>query len=375
LRYPVSCYINMNTTDVPVFENLGFDSERYIELQKNEILERLTRVNNGKLYLEIGGKLLEDPHASRVLPGFYLDTKIKILQRLETPFDIVYCLIYGDILKNRQLNNQKEGYIESAINTIKKLQDIFGVKPYIVINNIQDENNPLLLEAKQKLESISDHVYLRYHIEGYPNDTQRILSNDGYGKDEEIPVQNKLVIVTGAASNSGKMSTCFGMIYFDHLRGLNSGYAKYETFPVWNLPLEHPINLAYEAATADIGDKNIIDEYHQNEYNEVSVNYNRDIDAFVILKKLASDLLPPDNMLNNYKSPTDMGMNHVKEAITNDEIICVASLNEIQRREAWYQEVIDNGFGEDSWVTACQELEKKALEYIQSKGYNPTLHL
>jgi len=365
----------MNTTDVPVFENLGFDSERYIELQKNEILERLGKVKNGKLYVEIGGKLLEDPHASRVLPGFYLDTKIKILQKLETPFDIVYCLIYGDILKNRQLNNQREEYIDTAINTIKKLQDIFGVKPYIVINNIQEENNPLFVEAKKKLESISDHVYLRYHIDGYPNDTQRILSNDGYGKDEEIPVQNKLVIVTGAASNSGKMSTCFGMIYFDHLRGLNSGYAKYETFPVWNLPLEHPINLAYEAATADIGDKNIIDEYHRKEYNEVSVNYNRDIDAFVILKKLALDLLPPDNMLNNYKSPTDMGINHVKESITNDEIVCVASLNEIQRRESWYQEVIDNGYGEDSWVTACQELEKKALAYIKAKGYNPTLHL
>ena len=365
----------MNTTEVPLFKSFGFDSEKYIELQKIDVLKRLEKVTNGKLYLEVGGKLLEDPHAARVLPGFQLDTKTKILQRLDTPFDIVYCLIYGDIIKNRQLNNQKEEYIDTAITTIKKMEEIFGVKPYVVINNIPEQTDSLFVKGKEKLETICEHIYLRYHIDGYPNDTQRILSSDGYGKDEEIPVQNKLVIVTGAASNSGKMSTCFGMIYFDHLNGLNSGYAKYETFPVWNLPLEHPINLAYEAATADIGDRNIIDEYHLKEYNEVSVNYNRDIDAFVILKKLASDLLPPNNMLNNYKSPTDMGMNHVKESITNDEIVCIASLNEIRRREDWYQEVVNNGLGEDSWVRACQELERKALEYIQNKGYNPTLPL
>jgi len=365
----------MNTTEVPFFENLGFDSKRYIELQKRDILERLGKVKNGKLYLEIGGKLLEDPHAARILPGFQLDTKTKILQRIETPFDIVYCLIYGDILKNRQLNNQQEEYIDSAIKTIQRIEKLFGIKPYIVINNIMDEKDTRFIQGKEKLETICNHVYLRYHIDGYPNDTQRILSSDGYGKDEKIPVHNKLIVVTGAASNSGKMSTCFGMIYFDSLNGLNSGYAKYETFPVWNLPLEHPINLAYEAATADIGDKNIIDEYHMQEYNEVSVNYNRDIDAFVILKKLALDLLPPDNMLNNYKSPTDMGINHVKESITNDEIVSVASLQEIQRRKDWYQEMINHGFGEDSWIRTCQQLESKAMEYIESKGYNPTLHL
>lgn len=365
----------MNTTEVPLFEKLGFDSERYIELQKRDILKRLSKVNNGKLYLEVGGKLLEDPHAARVLPGFQLDIKTKILQRLDMPFDIVYCLIYGDILKNRQLNNQQEEYIDSAIKTIQKMEKLFGVKPYVVINNITDEKDLRFVQGKEKLEAICKHIYLRYHIDGYPSDTQKILSSDGYGKDEEIPVKNKLIIVTGAASNSGKMSTCFGMIYFDHLRGLNSGYAKYETFPVWNLPLEHPVNLAYEAATADIGDRNIIDEYHLKEYNEVSVNYNRDIDAFVILKKLASDLLPTENMLNNYKSPTDMGINHVKESITSDEIVCIASLQEIQRRKNWYQQVIDHGLGENSWVSACQELENKALEYIQSKRYNPTLHL
>lgn len=365
----------MNTTDVPSFRDLGFDSNKYIELQKKKILQRLKKVNNGKLYLEIGGKLFKDSHACRVLPGFQLDTKTKILQNLEIPFDIVYCLIYEDIIKNRQINNQKEDYTESAIRIIKKIEKIFGIKPYIAINNIPKQINPLFLHSKEKLEKTGNKVFLRYHIKGYPNNTHKILSSEGYGKDDEIPSKNKLIVVTGAASNSGKMSTCFGMIYFDYLNGLNSGYAKYETFPVWNLPLEHPINLAYEAATADIGDKNIIDKYHFKKYKQISVNYNRDIEAFVILKKLASELLPSNNILNSYLSPTDMGINHVKESIINDEIVSIAALNEIKRRKNWYQEIIDNGLGKQEWVSTCQKLEKKALKYINSKKYNPNLPL
>lgn len=360
----------MNTNETIQYTSLGFDNDKYIQLQSNAILERIEKFPNGRLYLEIGGKLISDPHASRVLPGFKEDNKVKILKNLNIPFEILFCLNYEDILSNRQLSNHSQEYIKSSYKIIRDIQDIFGIKPKIVINRIKDKYNPILLDAIDLLKVNEFEVHKRYYIEGYPNETERVLSKDGYGKDEYIPVKTPLVIVTGSASNSGKMSTCLGQIYVENsIYNINSGYAKYETFPIWNLDLKHPINLAYEAATADIGDTNVLDTYHMNEYGIKSVNYNRDVDAFRIIKLLTKEFLKETNYVTKYKSPTDMGINTAGECILDDEIVCIASLEEIRRRRDWYQELVDQNVGKNTWVYTCEELERDALKYIKEHEY------
>lgn len=365
----------MNTSDIPKFKRTGFDSNRYLALQQEAIRKRIRSVGNSSLYLEIGGKLFNDTHAARVLPGLLPDIKIRILKDLSLPFDILFCLNYLDILSNRQLSNRSTDYVEQSIKIANHLRDTFKIKPFIVINKIKDKNHPELIKTIQKLEENNFDIYQRYYIEDYPQDSKRILSPEGYGKDEHIPVQNKLIIVTGPASNSGKMSTCLGQIYLESMKGLNSGYAKYETFPIWNLPLKHPINLAYEAATADISDRNVLDMYHKEAYGQTSVNYNRDVDAFRILKGLVRDVLPSNNLIQLYKSPTDMGISNAGFAITNDEVVSIASYLEIQRRKNWYQELVDQGIGERSWVKVCDGLEKEALQYLKENNYNPNLEI
>lgn len=355
----------MNTYDVPVFTKTGFDNALYKRLQTGEILKRVNKVSSGHLYLEIGGKLFNDPHAARVLPGFDSKIKIDILKSLNTPFDIIFCMNYVDILSNRQLNNHRENYIDSSLNIVNDLQTTFGVTPYICINNVKFEEGKKeeFMTAVKHIYSKNPNISFRYYIEGYPDNTDKILSPEGFGKDSPIPVQNKLIIVTGSASNSGKLSTCLGMVYKDSVLGLKSDYAKYETFPIWNLPLEHPVNLAYEAATVDIGDRNVIDTYYQQAYGKSSVNYNRDVQAFSVVKKL---------MQSEYQSPTDMGISNAGFAITNDEVVCIAALEEIRRRKDWYKEIDKK---QTAWIKACEELETDAMKYIRDKGYNPSLQL
>lgn len=356
----------MNTYDVPVFKKTGFDNELYKRLQTEEILKRLNGISSGHLYLEIGGKLLNDPHAARVLPGFNPQVKIDILRNLGIPFDIVFCINYNDILGNRQLNNRQQDYIEASLKLYTQIQKTFNVVPKLCINNVKRDdaaNKTEYEKALQELRAYSPTIYQRYFISNYPEDTTNILSPNGFGKDDTIPVENKLVIVTGSASNSGKMSTCLGMVYQDSRLGMKSGYAKYETFPIWNLPLEHPINLAYEAATADIGDKNVIDTYHQQAYGITSVNYNRDIEAFRVLSKLSS---------LGYKSPTEMGISNAGFAITDDEMVSIAALEEIRRRKEWYKEVYNH---QQTWIKVCEELELDALRYIKTKSYDPHLQI
>jgi uncharacterized protein (UPF0371 family) len=365
----------MNTQDVPQFKSVGFDSNAYASLQKEDIRKRIRAVGNSTLYLEIGGKLFHDPHAARVLPGFKPDIKVDILKDIAEPFDIVFCINYSDILSNRQLYNHSTNYIEESLRLANQLMVTFGIRPHIAVNKIKDDNNPQLAEAIKIFHENNFDISKRYYIEGYPEDSKKILGEAGYGKDEYIPIKNKLVIVTGSASNSGKMSTCLGQIYHEAKRGLNSGYAKYETFPIWNLPLEHPINLAYEAATADIGDHNVIDIYHEKAYQQTSVNYNRDADAFRILKGLTKDILPSNNLIQLYKSPTDMGINNAGFAIINDELVSVASYVEIIRRKHWYQELVNENLGEKAWVKVCEELEKEALQYLRDHDYNPGLDI
>jgi uncharacterized protein (UPF0371 family) len=355
----------MNTSDVPVFKKTGFDNTLYKRLQTEEILKRVSKISSGHLYLEIGGKLFNDPHAARVLPGFDPKIKIDILKSLNIPFDIIFCMNYADILSNRQLNNHKENYIDSSLEIISNLQTTFGVTAYICINNVksQVDKNEEFISAAQSIYEKYPNVFFRYYIDGYPDNSEKILSPDGFGKDSKIPVTQKLVIVTGSASNSGKLSTCLGMVYQDSLVGMNSDYAKYETFPIWNLPLKHPANLAYEAATADIGDKNVLDTYYQLTYGKEAVNYNRDVQAFGVVKKL---------MKSEYNSPTDMGISNAGFAITNDEVVCIAALEEIKRRKEWYKEINSK---QAAWVKVCEELETDAMKYITDKKYNPNLEL
>lgn len=366
----------MNTSEVPQFNKFGFDNSKYIQLQSEAILERIEKFPKGRLYLEIGGKLISDPHASRVLPGFESDNKVQIIKNIGLDFEILFCIDYEDILQNRQLSNRSTDYVLESLKIVNGLKETFGIKPKVVINKIKDDRDPLLLDAIDVLRVNGYDVYHRYYIDGYPENTEKILSDRGYGRDNYIPLTAPLVIVTGSASNSGKMSTCLGQMYMDNSRhGINSGYAKYETFPIWNLELKHPVNLAYEAATADIGDRNVLDTYHIRAYGQKSVNYNRDVQAFSIIKRLTEGFLPKDNFVTSYQSPTDMGINMAGFAITDDEVVAIAGLEEIRRRKDWYQELVDNSTGQGSWIKACEGLEREAMKFIKDLGYDSNLTL
>lgn len=361
----------MNTWDVPEFVRLGFNNKKYINLQREKILERMDSFRGGKLYLEIGGKFPYDPHAARVLPGLDPYAKKEILKNLSNVFEIVFCINAKDIASDRRLESNGDGYKKKVLDKLEDLKKHFGAVSAISVNLCTSELNPEVENYLKKLKVLGYKIYKRYVIDGYPHDTEKVLSETGYGGDDYIETEKNLVIVTGPASNSGKLSTCLGQLYYDNKKGLNSGYAKFETFPIWSLPLSHPVNLAYEAATADIGDYNQLDAYHEKAYGKRAVNYNRDIEAFEIVKKLTSQFLPKDNFMHNYLSPTDMGISWAGFAINNDEVVCIASLNEITRRKDWYAGL--RGKDTSEWVSRCQNLENQALKYIKERNYNPEL--
>lgn len=360
----------INSTDVILYKKKGFDGEKYIRLQKEAILERISLFKKGRLYLEIGGKFLYDTHAARVLPGFIPESKKHIFAALKDQVEILFCVNANDILGDRQLTNQNIDYKSHVQNLIKRIEIEIWLKPQIVINNIDIQTNfDKILEFEQDFQRKNYKVRERYKIAGYPHNTRSILSENGFGNDDHIPLNKNLILVTWAASNSGKMSTCLGQIYNDHQIGIESWYAKYETFPIWNLPLEHPINLAYEAATVDIWDYNMIDPYHQKAYNKESVNYNRDVEAFEIIMGIAAKIITKDNPMSNYKSPTDMGINQAGFCITNDEMVSIASHQEIERRKIWYQQMIDRKEGESKRIEQCDEINKKCEAYTTAKKY------
>ncbi|MBU0626920.1 DUF1846 domain-containing protein [Patescibacteria group bacterium] len=322
------------------------------------------------MYLEIGGKFLYDQHAARVLPGFDPESKKVIFASLKDQTEILFCVSADDILENRQLSNQEVSYKEYVYRMLRAIEKQTGITPHIVINKIDVVDRfDLILDFEKEFQRKNYRVWERYKIMGYPHNTKSILSEDGFGNDDHIPLTKNLVLVTGAASSSGKMSTCLGQIYNDHEIGIKSGYAKYETFPIWNIPLNHPINLAYEAATADIGDYNMLDPFHKAAYGKDSVNYNRDIEAFEIVMNITKNVVAKTNFMNTYKSPTDMGISSAGFAITDDEACSIASLHEIQRRKGRYQQMIDRGEGKESRTKKCDELEEKCREYINSKKY------
>ena len=306
----------------------GFDVDKYIQVQSEEILKRVN--NFEKLYLEFGGKLCGDFHASRVLPGYDPNTKIQILRMIKDKSEIIFCVSSKDIENTKVRGDSGLSYEMDTLKTINDLKgfglDVLGV----VINRFSGEKKTL--KFKQYLDNLGIKVYLQKEIEGYPADVEKIVSDEGYGKNPYIETQKPIIIVTGAGPGSGKMSFCLSQLYFDNLNNKKSCFAKFETFPIWNLSLDHPINIAYEAATADIGDVNMIDSFHLKEYGIVSVNYNRDIENFPILnnilKKIGKEI---------YKSPTDMGVNKAKQGIIDDEIIQKASKQEIIRRYFRYK--------------------------------------
>lgn len=312
----------------------GFSTEKYLEIQTKEIKDRVAKFGE-KLYLEFGGKLCNDFHAVRVLPGYEPDTKINVLKALGDKIEVIYCVSARDIQKGRVRHDFGLPYDKQAIKDIEDLRDR-GIKISIIaISLFSGEESAL--RFRRKMENFGYKVYMEPVIEGYPADIKKVVSSEGYGKYTYIPTKKPIIIVTGAGGNSGKMALCLAQMYHDTKQGINSGYAKFETFPIWNLELEHPINMAYEAATADLGDVNMVDPFHKKNYNKTSINYNRDIENFDIMKSIMESIVSKNNHAHNYKSPTDMGVNMAGFAIIDDEVCREAAKQEIIRRYFRYK--------------------------------------
>lgn len=303
---------------------LGFDNDKYVEMQTSRILERIGNYN--KLYLEFGGKLFDDLHASRVLPGFDANVKTKILQKLKDKAEIIFCIGAPAIEKNKIRADFGITYGNELIRLMKHLRAI-GLKVNSVVIT-QYTGQPSVTIYKNQLEQMGEKVHVHTFTEGYPNDIDTIVSDKGYGANTFIETTKPLVIVNAPGPNSGKLATCLSQIYHEYKRGVMAGYAKYETFPVWNLPLKHPINVAYEAATADIADRNMIDYFHLEAYGLSAVNYNRDVECFPVVRDILKKIMGSEC----YKSPTDMGVNMVGYAITDDKVVQEAAKQEIIRR-------------------------------------------
>ncbi len=303
----------------------AFNNELYLKLQKERIEQRIKMFDN-KLYLEFGGKIFDDYHASRVLPGFHQDAKIQLLKEFKEDLEIIFCINANDIEKNKIRADYGIGYDRELLRLIDNLEKL-EIKINSVVVTMYTGQTQV-----EKLKSILEYrkikIYIHTPIEGYPNDVEKVVSDEGYGKNPYIETTKKLVVVTAPGANSGKLATCLSQLYHEHKKGIKAGYAKFETFPVWDLPLMHPINVAYEAATADLGDINIIDPYHLESYNVKAVNYNRDISTFSILKNILIKITGEEI----YKSPTDMGVNTISKCITNHEAVEKAGIMEIIRR-------------------------------------------
>ena len=310
--------------------NIGFDNEKYLRIQSEHIKERIGRFGD-KLYLEFGGKLFDDFHASRVLPGFAPDSKLKMLMQLADMAEIVIVINAADIEKNKVRGDLGITYDVDVLRLIAEFENKGLFVGSIVITHYEGQGGAK--QFKEKLEKKGIRVYLHYKIEGYPSNIPLIVSENGFGKNDYIETERPLVVITAPGPGSGKMATCLSQLYHDNMRGIKAGYAKFETFPIWNIPLKHPVNLAYEAATADLNDVNMIDPFHLEAYGETAVNYNRDIEIFPVLVAIFEGIYGECM----YKSPTDMGVNMAGNCIIDDEACCEASRMEIIRR--YYQTV------------------------------------
>ena len=338
---------------------LGFDNDKYLRLQAQHITERLAQFG-GKLYLEFGGKLFDDYHASRVLPGFQPDSKIRMLRTLKDDVEIVVAICAGDIEKNKMRGDLGIGYDEDVL----RLMDVFRGQGFYVGGVVitQYAGQPAADAFIKRLDALGVKSYKHYPIAGYPSDVAHIVSDDGLGKNEYIETSRPIVVVTAPGPGSGKMATCLSQLYHDHRRGISAGYAKYETFPIWNLPLKHPVNLAYEAATADLNDVNMIDPFHLEAYGKTTVNYNRDVEIFPVLNAMFQRI----QGTSPYKSPTDMGVNMAGFAIVDDQVCQAASRMEILRR--YYAGMADRTRGR------CDDEVVRKLEIVmQQAGVTPEI--
>ena len=303
----------------------GFDNEKYLRMQSEHIRQRIEQFDH-KLYLEFGGKLFDDYHASRVLPGFEPDSKLRMLMHLSDQAEIIIVISAKDIEKNKVRGDLGITYDTDVLRLMDSFRQNGLYVGSVVITQYSGQESALLF--KNRLENLGIKVYIHYNIAGYPSNIPLIVSDEGYGKNEYIETTRPLVIVTAPGPGSGKMATCLSQLYHEHKRGIHAGYAKFETFPIWNLPLKHPVNLAYEAATADLNDVNMIDPYHLEAYGETTVNYNRDVEVFPVLNTIFEKIYGK----SPYKSPTDMGVNMAGNCICDDEACREASGQEIIRR-------------------------------------------
>ena len=332
---------------------LGFDNDKYLKIQSEHIKERIAQFGN-KLYLELGGKLFDDYHASRVLPGFQPDSKLKMLKQLSDSAEIVIAISAVDIEKQKVRGDLGITYDMDVL----RLRDEFQRRGFLVSSVvITHYNGQGSADAyRQKLSRLGIKAYYHYTIEGYPSNVSLIDSDQGFGRNDYVETTRPLVIVTAPGPGSGKMAVCLSQLYHEHQRGIEAGYAKFETFPVWSLPLKHPVNIAYEAATADLDDVNMIDPFHYEAYGKIAINYNRDIEIFPVLNALFEGIYGE----NPYKSPTDMGVNMVGFCISDDEVCQDASKNEIIRRYYTALNRLANGDGTEAEVSKIALLFKQA---------------
>ena len=325
-------------------EKMAFDNEGYVREQTAEILKRVKRFDN-KLYLEFGGKLLWDYHAARVLPGYDPNVKMRLFQQLKGQADVLLCIYAGDIERKKIRADFGITYDSDAFKLIDDLRG-WGIDVRAVVITRFDQQ-PAAIQFKNKLERNGIRVYTHPYTKGYPTQVDLIVSDEGYGANEYIQTKKPIVIVTGPGPGSGKLATCLSQCYHEYGRGIKAGYAKFETFPIWNLPLKHPVNISYEAATADLGDFNLIDSFHLETYEQKAVNYNRDTEIFPVLKRILEKITGSQSF---YKSPTDMGVNRVGFAITDDEIVREAAKQEIVRRYFRYRCEYVMGFADKETV-------------------------
>lgn len=338
---------------------IGFDNNMYIEKQSEQIVKRIEDFG-GKLYLEFGGKLFDDFHASRVLPGFKPDSKLRMLLKLKEQAEIVIVISANDIESNKVRRDLGITYDSDVL----RLMDAFGNIGLFVGSVVitQFNGQPAAIKFKEKLETLGVKAFVHYPIDGYPYNVQHIVSENGFGKNDYIETERPLVVITAPGPGSGKMATCLSQLYHENARGIKAGYAKFETFPIWNLPLKHPVNLAYEAATADLNDVNMIDPYHLEAYGKTTVNYNRDVEVFPVLNAIFEKI----EGKSPYKSPTDMGVNMAGYCITDDDVCRRASYEEIVRR--YFATLCDkkSGIKNDSAIAKIESLMNQAGISVES---------
>ena len=343
---------------------IGFDNDKYLKMQSEHIRERINQFGN-KLYMEFGGKLFDDYHASRVLPGFAPDSKLRMLMQLSDQAEIVIVISAADIDKNKVRGDLGITYDEDVLRLIDAFTSRGLYVGSVCITRYAGQESADAF--KKRLEKLGIRVYLHYSIPGYPSNTALIVSDEGYGKNEYIETSRPLVVITAPGPGSGKMATCLSQLYHEYKRGISAGYAKFETFPIWNIPLKHPVNLAYEAATADLNDVNMIDPFHLEAYGETTVNYNRDVEIFPVLQAMFEKIIGECP----YKSPTDMGVNMAGNCIVDDEVCREASRQEIIRRYYKSMNALLTGTGKEEEVYKIELLLKQAHASLEDRKVVP----